>query len=80
VRPLAQLIRENFLADMGPKPSPKHSLDRIDNDGNYEPGNCEWVTLSVQRSNIRGGVWEFLRRTKGEAYVNGLRKAANETD
>jgi hypothetical protein len=52
---------ENFLADMGPKPSPLHSLDRINNDGNYEPGNCRWVTQSVQNSNrakYRRSVWK----------------------
>lgn len=44
---------ENFLADMGPKPSPEHTLDRINNDGNYEPGNCRWATEDEQRANKR---------------------------
>lgn len=44
---------ENFLKDMGPKPSPKHSLDRINNNGNYQPDNCHWTTWKQQRKNRR---------------------------
>jgi len=44
---------KNFLADMGTKPSPKHSLDRINNDGDYQKNNCKWSTRVEQQNNLR---------------------------
>jgi hypothetical protein len=44
---------KNFLIDVGMRPSSKHSIDRIDNDGNYEKTNCRWATQKTQNRNRR---------------------------
>lgn len=51
---------EAFLADMGPKP-PGTSIDRIDNEGNYESGNCRWTTMRRQLRNQRRNVWVWYK-------------------
>lgn len=66
---------ENFYADMGPRPSPQHSIDRIDNEKGYEPGNVRWATRLEQNRNRRGFATEtHCRRghvfTEATAYIN----------
>lgn len=46
-----------FLADMGKRPSPEHEIDRIDVNGDYRPGNCRWVTRTVNARNKRALRW-----------------------
>lgn len=57
---------ENFLEDMGDRPSPKLTLDRRDNDGNYCKENCRWVTRKIQNNNKRVSVqskWFIAKNT-----------------
>jgi len=57
---------ENFFKDVGIRPSPKHTLDRTNNDGNYEPNNFRWVISFIQHRNKRNNNWVEY---KGEMII-----------
>lgn len=63
---------EAFLYDMGSRPTPKHQLDRIDSNGNYEPNNCRWVTKSenmINRRHKKGNLHCIYKRDNGKYRV-----------
>ena len=63
---------ENFIADMGDRPTKYHSLDRINVHGNYEPGNCKWSTKAQQNNNKQSSIrfsWKGETRSLMEIAV-----------
>lgn len=74
---------EQFYADMGSRPSPSDQIDRIDNNGNYEPGNCRWVSCTVNARNKRSNrliTFDGMTKCVTEwAEHIGMNKGALET-
>lgn len=71
------MLFKNFYEDMGIRPSATHSIDRINNEGNYESGNCRWATKDEQVNNYRrnrfvtiGGKTQSLKRWVDELDLN----------
>jgi hypothetical protein len=57
---------DQFYVNCGPRPSPAHTIERVDNNKDYEPDNCKWATRKEQQNNTRANRWLTLH---GETYT-----------
>ena len=84
---------KTFIADVGRRPSPAHSIDRINNSGNYEPGNVRWATRTEQNRNTRAAriitingrtahlsVWLTETGTPRKTFYNRLKAGRSEAE
>lgn len=62
-----------FIADMGKRPTPKHTLERIDGDRNYEPSNCKWATW-IEQNNNKAGIRKVTLNGKADTIANWCRR------
>lgn len=65
---------ENFLLDMGERPSASHSIERVKNDGNYEPSNCKWASKIEQANNKRNN--KFVLDMETGVFYSSVNEAA----
>ncbi len=66
---------QNFWADMGPRPSPRHQLDRINNDKGYGPDNCRWATAAENMANRR--VTRLIQTPEGAVPLSFLARGCD---
>lgn len=69
----------DFIADMGRRPTPKHTLERINGEGHYEPSNCKWATW-VEQNNNKTGIRKVTINGEADTIANWCRRLGINRD